>query len=392
MSIRLRSRIHQPDFIFLASFVFIALFGLVMLSSVSTAVAFQRFGDSLYYIKHQLLNGFLPGIFVCIALAIVDYRVWRRFGFTLFVISIVLLLAVLIPGIGVTFGGARSWIDAKIFVFQPTEVVKLAFILYLAAWLEKRDRKVIKDFSDGLVPFLISLGIVMGLILLQPDVGTMSVIVMIALTVYFVAGAALKHLFVLGLLGIGGLAFLIKIAPYRAARFTVFLHPELDPQGIGYHINQALLAIGSGGLFGLGFGYSRQKHLYLPEVIGDSIFAIIAEELGFMAVVLILGVLLTMIMRGFIIARQAPDNFGRFVAAGIMSWIGFQSFVNIGAMVGILPITGLPLPFISYGSSSLIVLFAAMGIMINISRQTVAPSAKTRVMRTARQVVENVKA
>lgn len=382
MSMRLRSRIHQPDFIFLASFAFIALFGLVMLSSVSTAVAFQRFGDSLYYIKHQLLNGFLPGIFACIALAMIDYRIWRRFGFALFVTSIILLLLVLIPGIGVSFGGARSWIDVGPFVFQPTEIVKLAFILYLAAWLEKRDRKVIKDVSDGLIPFLISLGIVMGLILLQPDVGTMSVIVMIAFMVYFVAGANLNHLIGLGVLGVGLLALLIKIAPYRAARFTVFLHPELDPQGIGYHINQALLAIGSGGLFGLGFGYSRQKHLYLPEVIGDSIFAIIAEELGFMVVVLVLAVLLTMILRGFMIARQAPDNFGKYVAAGIMSWIGFQSFVNIGAMVGLLPITGLPLPFISYGSSSLVVLFAAMGIVINISRQTVAPSSKLRVMRS----------
>lgn len=382
MSMRLRSRIHQPDFIFLASFAFIALFGLVMLSSVSTAVAFQRFGDSLYYIKHQLLNGFLPGIFACIALAMIDYRIWRRFGFALFVTSIILLLLVLIPGIGVSFGGARSWIDVGPFVFQPTEIVKLAFILYLAAWLEKRDRKVIKDVSDGLIPFLISLGIVMGLILLQPDVGTMSVIVMIAFMVYFVAGANLNHLIGLGVLGVGLLALLIKIAPYRAARFTVFLHPELDPQGIGYHINQALLAIGSGGLFGLGFGYSRQKHLYLPEVIGDSIFAIIAEELGFMVVVLVLAVLLTMILRGFMIARQAPDNFGKYVAAGIMSWIGFQSFVNIGAMVGLLPITGLPLPFISYGSSSLVVLFAAMGIVINISRQTVAPSSKPRIMRS----------
>lgn len=383
MSIRKRERIHGPDMIFLASFAFIAIFGLVMLSSASTAVAFQRFGDSLYYIKHQILNGFLPGVFVCVAMALIDYHQWRKLGFTLYVISILLLLIVLIPGIGVTFGGARSWIDLKVFVFQPTEVVKIAFIMYLAAWLEKRDRKSIKDFSDGFVPFITALGIVMFLILMQPDVGTMSVIVMIALMVYFVGGADIKHLLGVGLLGVGGLAFLIKIAPYRAARFTVFLHPELDPQGIGYHINQALLAIGSGGLFGLGFGYSRQKHLYLPEVIGDSVFAIIAEELGFVAVLLVLGVLLTMILRGFYIARQAPDPFGKYVATGIMSWIGFQSFVNIGAMVGILPITGLPLPFISYGSSSLIVLFAAMGIMINISRQTVAQAPKSRVMRAS---------
>jgi cell division protein FtsW len=360
-------KMQKPDYVFLGLFAFIAIFGLVMLSSVSTAVAFQRFGDSLYYVKHQLLYGFLPGAFVCAALAMIDYRYWKRFAFPLFVTSIVFLLLVLTP-LGTAFGGAKSWLNLGFVTFQPSEVVKLTFILYLATWLEARDQRSIKDFSDGLMPFLISLGIVMGLILLQPDVGTMSIIVLIALMIYFVAGANMKHLLSLGAAGIAMLAFLIKIAPYRAARFTVFLHPELDPQGIGYHINQALLAIGSGGLFGLGFGYSRQKHLYLPEVIGDSIFAVIAEELGFIVVTLILLTFLALIYRGYQIARNAPDQFARLTVAGIMSWIGFQSFVNIAAMVGLLPITGLPLPFVSYGSSSLVVLFAAIGIVINISR------------------------
>lgn len=382
MAIRRISRLHKPDLVFLAGFAFMAVFGMVMLSSVSTAIAFQRFGDSLYYVKHQLFNGFIPGLFAFAFFALIDYHVWRRFGFTIFVASIILLIAVFIPGLGVSYGGANSWLDLGFILFQPAEVTKLAFILYLAAWLEKRDKHVIKDFSDGLVPFLTSLGIVMLLIFLQPDVGTMTVIAMISFMIYFTAGASLKHLFGLGAFGAAALAFLIKIAPYRAARFTVFLHPELDPQGIGYHINQALLAIGSGGIFGLGFGYSRQKHLYLPEVIGDSVFAIIAEELGFLAISVVLVIFFTMLYRGFRIARQAPDNFGRLVAAGVMSWIGFQSFINIGAMIGLLPITGLPLPFISYGSSSLIVLFAAIGIVINISRQTVeASSKKSKIMK-----------
>lgn len=383
MVLRHTSRFHAPDYVFLSCFAAVAIFGIVMLSSASTAVAFQRFGDSLYYVKHQLLYGFLPGAFVCAFCALVDYHKWRRLGFTLFAMSIAMLVAVLIPGIGVEYGGARSWIDLGFVSFQPAEVVKLTFILYLASWLEKRDKKVIKDFSDGLVPFLISLGIVMFLMLLQPDVGTMTVIVMIALLIYYSAGADLKHLTGLGLLGAAGLFLLIKLAPYRTARLTVFLHPELDPQGVGYHINQALLAIGSGGLFGLGFAHSRQKHLYLPEVIGDSIFAIIAEELGFVVVTAFLLILFILMQRGFRLAKLAPDHFGRFVAVGIMSWIGFQSFINIMAMVGLMPITGLPLPFISYGSSSLIVLFAAMGIMINISRQTVAPGkpASRRVLR-----------
>jgi len=380
-----RSKYHAPDYLFLGLFAFVAIFGVIMLSSASNAIAFQRFGDSLYYVRHQLLNGFLPGLIVCAVLSFIDYRVFKKFAFPIFVVSIALLLAVFTP-LGASFGGAKSWIDLGFLTFQPSEIVKLAFIIYLAAWLERRDAKVLKDFSDGLVPFLISLGIIMFLILLQPDVGTMSIIVMIALMVYFVAGASIKHLLGLGVAGIAMLAVLIKIAPYRAARFTVFLHPELDPQGIGYHINQALLAIGSGGLFGLGFGYSRQKHLYLPEVIGDSIFAIIAEELGFVVVVIILLAMLALIFRGYHIARQAPDQFGKLMAAGIMSWIGFQSFVNISAMVGLLPITGLPLPFVSYGSSSLVVLFAAIGIVINISRQmNVTNSKKSRGRRVVRR-------
>jgi cell division protein FtsW len=209
----------------------------------------------------------------------------------------------------------------------------------------------------------------------------MSIIVVVALMIYFVAGASVKHLIGFGAASLAGLALLIKIAPYRAARFTVFLHPELDPQGIGYHINQALLAIGSGGLFGLGFGFSRQKHLYLPEVIGDSIFAVIAEELGFVVVSIILLVMFALVYRGYHIARNAPDQFAKLVVAGIMSWIGFQSFVNIAAMVGLLPITGLPLPFVSYGSSSLIVLFAAMGIITNISRYATSSQIKYPVRR-----------
>ncbi len=383
MSVRRQSRFHAPDLVFLSCFAFVAVFGLVMLSSASSAVAFQRFGDNLYYVMHQLLYGFIPGVMLCIVMATIDYHKWRRWGFTIFVVSIGLLIAVLIPGLGESYGGARSWINLGFVTFQPSELTKLAFIMYLSAWLEKRDKKVLKDFSDGFLPFLTSLGIVMFLMLKQPDVGTMTVIVMIALMVYFAAGADLKHLFGFGAFCVMGLLVLIKIAPYRTARLTVFLHPELDPQGIGYHINQALLAIGSGGMFGLGFAHSRQKHLYLPEVIGDSIFAIIAEELGFVVVCVFLAILFTMIYRGYKIARQAPDNFGRLMAVGIMSWIGFQSVINIAAMVGLLPITGLPLPFVSYGSSALWALFAGVGIVINISRQTIEPS-KSGVHRMVR--------
>lgn len=381
---KLLEKINPPDMVFVVLFTIVVVFGIVMLSSVSTAIAYERFGDSLYYLKHQLFYGFIPGVIICTVISFLDYRIWKKFAFPLYLASIGLLLAVFIPGLGATFGGSRSWIGLGGLTFQPAEVVKFSFILYLSAWLNQRNQKTIKDFSGGFMPFLTSLGIVMFLILLQPDVGTMSVIVMIALMIYFVAGADLKHLFGFGAAGVVALGVLIKAAPYRAARFMVFMHPELDPQGIGYHINQALLAIGSGGLVGLGFGHSRQKHLYLPEVIGDSIFAIIAEELGFIVVVVILALFLAMMIRGYQIAQRSTDNFAKYVITGVISWVGFQTFINIAAMVGLVPITGLPLPFVSYGSSSLLALFGAMGIVINMSRFASQPTTqKSKVIHSA---------
>ena len=248
--------------------------------------------------------------------------------------------------------------------------MKLTFLLYLATWLSSKGEKNIKDFSYGFLPFMSLVGSIALLIILEPDIGTMAVIIAIAFSMYLVAGARLRHI-ALALSGAGILFFiLVNTAPYRLQRFMTFLHPELDPQGIGYHLNQALLAVGSGGFFGRGFGHSRQKFAYLPEATGDSIFAIIAEELGFAvsSLVVILFVLFT--FRGFRIALEAPDDFGRFLCIGIMTWVALQAFINIGAMLSLLPLTGIPLPFVSYGSSSLLVLMAAMGIITNVSRQS----------------------
>ena len=206
--------------------------------------------------------------------------------------------------------------------------------------------------------------------MLQPDMGTMIIISVTALAVYFVAGAPFKHLLWL-ILGASGLfLILIKIAPYRAARLTVFLNPAIDPQGIGYHINQALLAIGSGGIFGLGLGHSRQKYLYLPEVTGDSIFAVIAEELGLVFALVLIALFLVLMYRGLKIAKAAPDMLGKLVASGIIAWISLQAFINIAAMVTLIPLTGIPLPFISYGSSALASSIIAIGVLTNISKQT----------------------
>lgn len=362
---------HQPDYLFLTLVFVIIVFGLVMLSSASTVVSFQEHQNSFYYFKHQLFYGFLPGIilfFICLRL---NYQIWRKWASGFLILSLVLLVLVFIPGVGLTVNKAKSWINLGFFSFQPSEIVKLAYILYLAQWIEKRGKERIKDFNFGFLPFLVVLGLIMVLIALEPDMGTMSVLVLIALIIYFVAGARLRHLASF-ILAMSGLFFiLIKLAPYRLARLTTFLNPTLDPQGTGYHINQAFLAIGSGGWLGRGFGLSRQKFQYLPESMGDSIFAIIAEELGFVICLFLLLLILALILRGYKIAKKAPDRFSQITVIGIISWFMAQSFVNIGAMVGLLPLTGVPLIFVSYGGTSLAVSLAAVGIVANISRWTV---------------------
>jgi len=346
----------------------LVVFGLVMLSSASVVKSFEHKGNNYYYFIHQLLSGAIPGIAVLLIASFIDYRKWKRFAAPLLFITLILLILVLIPGITVEAGGARRWINLGPLSLQPTEIAKLTFLLYLTTWIEKRE-KGIKDFNTGFLPFISIVGIVCFLIMLEPDLGTMSVIVFSAIVVYYIAGARLSHLALLGVSGVALITLLIKTAPYRLARFTVFLNPELDPSGIGYQINQALLAVGSGGLFGKGLGRSVQKYNYLPEVTGDSIFAVIAEELGFFRIIFLLILFALFGIIGFTISKRAPDFYGRILAAGITTWIVFQAFVNIAAMLSLVPLTGIPLPFISYGGTALLVSLSAVGILINIGRQ-----------------------
>lgn len=364
-----KSKIHKPDFIMIAIVGAILLFGLAMLSSASTAMAFQRFQDSYHFLKRQILAGVLPGLALFFLALNFDYRKLKKYSLPVFAAVLVLLGAVFLPVIGMSLGGSRRWLNLGFVSFQPAELMKIAFIIYLAAIFEKRQDDI-KNFYAGFLPYVFLLGIVAVPIVLQPDVGTLSIIAITSAVMFFVAGGRLSHLGVLFLSGLAMLGALIKVAPYRMARFTVFLSPETDPQGIGYHINQALLAIGSGGLFGLGLGNSRQKFLYLPEVSGDSIFAIIAEELGFFLTIGLVALFVAFAIRGLKVAKNAPDAFGRLLAAGITCWLVFQAFVNIGAMLGLLPLTGLPLPFVSYGSSALLVSLLSIGILANISKHT----------------------
>lgn len=364
-------RTHKPDYALLITIAVIIIFGLIMLSSASSVVSFQKFNDSNYLLKHQLLYGILFGIIGFLIVSRIDYHVWRKFAFPFLALNILLLLAVFIPGISYQYGGAKRWITLGPTLLQPTEILKLTFIIYLSTLFEKNIQGI-KETAFGLAPFLIILGIIIALIMFQPDMGTMITIAVIGLVIFYIAGAPLKHLLWIGLTGLGLFALLVKIAPYRAARFTVFLNPALDPQGIGYHVNQALLAIGSGGIFGLSLGHSRQKYLYLPEVTGDSIFAIFAEELGLVFSILLIVLFLYLMYRGFKIAKNSPDLFGKFLAVGITSWFVLQAFINIAAMVTLIPLTGIPLPFVSYGSSALATSLIAVGVLINISKQTKA--------------------
>lgn len=343
------------------------IIGLIILSSASTVLSYNAYKNNTHFFFHQLLYGTLIGLVLMYIFSKIDYHIWQKYTPILILGSIILLVAVLIPGIGFKTGGSRRWISLGPIFLQPEEIVKLTLIFYIASWIDKRSSEI-KDFYYGMIPTLVIIGLVAGLIILEPDIGTMLVVTAIGLSMLFIGGSQVKHLGWIVFSGLVFFAIIVKVEPYRVARFTAFLNPSVDPKGIGYQINQALLAIGSGGPWGYGYGHSRQKYNYLPEVMGDSIFAVTVEELGFFRSVLIIGLFMAFAWRGFKIAKNAPDTFGRMVAVGIVTWIIFQAFINIGAIIGLLPLTGIPLPFISYGSSALIVILAGMGVLLNISK------------------------
>lgn len=360
---------HGVDPVFFGTLVTILIFGIIMLTSASAALGQYEYKDTFFYVKHQVLNGLLVGGFAYVFMSRLNYVFWKKNAFPLLVMSVISLLLVFTP-LGASALGAKRWIDIGRFNFQPSELVKFTFLLYLAAWFEKKGRHI-EDSTYSFLPFIVLLGTLVIIIAgAQSDLGTMLVIAAIALSIYFVAGGHWKHLLSIAGMAVASVGALIVVAPYRLDRLLTFLHPEsVDAQREGYHIIQSLIAIGSGGIFGLGLGRSLQKYSYVPEVATDSIFAIISEELGFFFSLGILMMYLVLVWRMLYIARRAPDMFGKYVVIGVATWIGFQAFVNIGAMLSILPLTGIPLPFISYGSTSLIMLLAACGLVANISRK-----------------------
>jgi len=360
---------HKPDKALLIIIFIILGLGLMILSSASTEISRERFDKPYYYLTHQLIYGIGIGLILFFITQRIHYKVWKKLAVVILAVSIVSLILVFVPGLGLGYGGARRWINLGFTSIQPSEVIKLGFIIYLAAWLENRKTEV-KAFAQSTLPFLIIMGLIGALIIAQPDIGTLGVIVMIGIIIFFLAGAKAGHIFLIVLCGLASFFTLVKVAPYRMNRLLSFLNPELDPLGISYQINQALLSIGSGGLFGLGLGHSRQKYNYLPSPASDSIFAIAAEELGFIGGVILIILFLALILRSFKIAKHSPDRFAQLTAAGIASWFAIQIFVNIGAITGLIPLTGITLPLISYGASSMIISLAAAGILINISKYT----------------------
>lgn len=341
--------------------LFLSLFGVLMVYDSSVAIAIRDFSDQYYYAREQL-KWLGIGVIAMAVLSRIDYHRWYVLALPAIVATMGLLMAVFIPGLGVRALGAHRWLNVGIFILQPAELAKLVLVIYLAAWFASREK-------GRFGAFLFLTGVIFGLVIAEPDLGTGIILVTIAIIMYFLSGAPLKHFALLVPVVVLAITMLAISSPYRFRRLTTFLNPESDPLGASYQIRQVVLALGSGGWTGIGIGKSRQKYEYLPESNTDSIFAIIGEEVGFIGVTLVITAFSFLVWRLFRIASWASDPFGKLLSAGIAAWIGTQSVLNIGAMAALIPLTGIPLPFISYGGSSLVIILAATGIVLNISRQ-----------------------
>ncbi|MGM9986607.1 MAG: stage V sporulation protein E [Bacillaceae bacterium] len=356
-----------PDYGIIILIFALLTVGMIMVYSASAIWASYKFdGDSFFFAKRQLLFAGV-GVMAMFFISTVDYWVWRKYAKVILLVCFVLLIIVLIPGIGTSRGGAQSWIGVGSFTIQPSEFMKLAMISFLSKYLAENQKKI-TSFSKGLAPSLGLVFLAFGMIMLQPDLGTGTVMVGTCVVIMFVAGARILHFSYLGLLGVAGFVGLILSAPYRIKRITGFLDPWSDQLGTGFQIIQSLYAIGPGGLFGLGLGQSRQKFMYLPEPQTDFIFAILAEELGFIGGCFVLLLFSLLLWRGIRVALNAPDLYGTFLAVGIVGMVAIQVMINIGVVTGMMPVTGITLPFLSYGGSSLTLMLMAMGVLLNISK------------------------
>lgn len=356
----LKSQDNKVEFPLILTVVGLCIFGLVMVYDSSVVQSYQDFGDSYFFARQQLI---WLGLGALVALILSNFNYQRLKPLSIFFLagSFLMLLAVFIPGIGTKVSGASRWLALGPITLQPAEAIKISGIIWLASILEKGPR------LKHLLVLILLVGFITGF--LQKDLGSTIIFVLSAASLFLVAGGSIIQLMGTVLAAaLAGIALVIT-SEYRRNRLSAFLNPFSDPQGFTYHISQVLIALGSGGLFGLGLGQSRQK-FYIPEVTTDSVFAIVGEELGFVGAVILILLFGFLIYRGFRIAQKAPDQFGKLLAVGLTSWLGAQAIINLSAMVAFLPLTGVPLPFISYGGSALVANLAAIGILLNISRKS----------------------
>jgi cell division protein FtsW len=340
--------------------------GLVMVFSASSVAAFAEYGSSFLFFQRQAIYAGI-GVLALLVLSRTPYEVWRRAAVPFLVATGFLLLLVLHPGAGTAVDGSARWISIGPVTIQPSELAKLALVAFAATILARKE-SLLDDLGHLALPLLPVVAVVGALVMKQPDLGTTVILAGTVFILLFVAGVRLRYLSIAALIGAALGWALIMSAAYRRARFLSFLHPQSDPLGTGYHLFQSYIALGSGGLFGLGLGASRQKWMWVPNAHTDFIFSILGEELGLLAAIAVLALFGILLYAGIRVAARAPDTFGRLLAAGIVAWLGLQTIVNLGAVTGLLPITGVPLPLLSYGGSSLVVSLAAIGILVNIAR------------------------
>jgi cell division protein FtsW len=373
---RLLAGRRKPDYWILAAVVGLVLIGIVMVYSASYAEALAERDDPSIYTLKQVQNILTGGVALLI-FAIVPYNFWRRFSVPLgFTVLVALVLVIFAPEwLSPEINGAHRWLVEPIF-WQPSEVAKLVLVLYVADWLSQQGQKV-RDLTMGLIPFGIVMGVIAFLVMKEPDMGTTSVLMAIGVAMFFIAGAHPLQFLGGSALAAGVFYALMNVAASRQARFTAFLDPWSDPLGAGYHTTQSLMALGSGGVFGLGLGGGRAKFGWLPEQFTDTIFAVLGQEWGFIGAMIVLGLYLLFVWRGLRVASRARDSYGTLLATGITVWIGWQALVNIGSVSNSIPFTGVPLPFISYGGTSLTITMAAVGLLLNISRFAQAQSLPT---------------
>ncbi|MDY0405961.1 stage V sporulation protein E [Virgibacillus sp. 179-BFC.A HS] len=359
---------EKPDYILFGTIVALLVIGIIMVFSSSYVWAEYKYDDMYYYLKRQLLFAG-AGVAAMYFTMMIPYGTWQKYAKIILLSCFGLLLIVLIPGVGMTRGGAQSWIGIGAFSIQPSEFMKLGLIIFLSAVLAAK-QKYITSFTKGFLPLLLLIFTAFGLIMLQPDLGTGIVLVLSCMAMLFAAGARIWHFALLGVVGAAGFVLLILSAPYRISRITAYLNPWEDPLGDGFQIIQSLYAIGPGHLLGVGLGNSLQKYFYLPEPQTDFIFSILGEELGFIGGTMIILLFALLFWRGIKVALEAEDEFGRFLGLGIVSMLCIQAMINISVVIGLIPVTGITLPFLSYGGSSLTLTLCSAGILLNISRTT----------------------